>query len=287
MRRMNRTSKASCFLAVMLLCVFLTSTAFASEVIPYEGASLTLEPSQDQLSIRLTPQLLGLWETYYFTPDAAAQQEIRKMLDSLKLLNYTIDEKFWQEHPEAGYTIVDTANQTEWMMLDGDHVLYTKWEVGEGKAFMHRRYAECPELTAFLQPLLDSTLQYAAFDVTTLTGLTEATLTLSDGQSETLTDPTLLSQIERWFSQARYMRAPSCPSGDGLLILSTGDGRTVELLLSTDSCPYFCINGVYYDYTPAELIGSLGEGVVIPNSFFFSCFSGINFTPIDLHPVVQ
>lgn len=284
---MNRTSTVCRMLAMMVLCVFLTGTACASETYQYEGAVLTLEPSPDQLSIRLTPQMLGLWDSYYFTPDQAAQQEIRRMLEELKLLNYTIDEKFWNEHPEAGYTIVDTANQTEWMMLTGDHVLYTKWEIGEGKAFMHRRYAECPELSAYLQPLLDNTLQYAAFDVTTLTGLTSATLTLSDGQTETLTDTMMLYQIECWFSQALYMRAPSCPTGDLLLTLTTGAGETVELLLAADSCPYFCINGIYYDYTPAQLRGSLGEGVVYPNDFFFDFFPGIQYEPIDLHPDVQ
>ena len=258
--------------------------AEAAETFTYEGGTLTLEPSPDQLSIRLTPQLLGLWDTYYYTPDAAAQKELRTMLDELKLLNYTIDEKFWQEHPEAGYTIVDIANQTEWMMLGGNHLLYTMFETGEGYAYMHRRYAECETLTAYLEPVLASVLQYTTFDVSTLTGLTAATLTLADGQTETVTDAAILAQLEGWFSKAINMRAPSCPNGDCLLTLTTGAGATVELLLAVDQCPYFSINGVYYDYTPEDVRSQLEPGVIYPNSFLFECFPTITFTPIDLHP---
>lgn len=266
------------------LLLFLSVAAAESEVFPYQNASLSLEPAKDRLSIRLTPQLLGLWDTYYYTPDDAAQKELRTMLDELKLLNYTIDEKFWQEHPESGYTIVDDANRTEWMMLNGNHLLYTKFESGEGIAFMHRRYAECEALTAYLEPILASLMQYTAFDATSLTGLTSAVLTLSDGQSETVTDPAVLAQIESWFSQALNMRAPSCPNGDGMLSLTTASGSVVELLLAVDECPYFSVNGIYYDYTPAEIRKDLAPNTIYPNSFLFSCFPGINFTPIDLHP---
>ncbi|MBR2923904.1 MAG: hypothetical protein IKC28_02635 [Clostridia bacterium] len=271
-------------LVLVVLLALASSVAFA-ENIAYEGGTLTLEPPQDQLSIRLTPQLLGLWDEYYYTPDATVQSELRTLLDGLNLVNYTIDAKFWQEHPEAGYTIVDPVNQVEWMMLVGDHVLFTQYELKEDAAYMHRRYAECPELTLFLSPILESTLQYAFFDVTTLTGITSATLTLTDGQTETLTEPSQLYQLEYWFSNAQYMRAPSCPTGDGMLTLTTGTGEVVALLLTVDRCPYFSINGIYYDYTPIELRGSMGEGEIYPNDYLFSFFPTINFTPVDLHPL--
>ncbi len=272
-------------LSFCLMLVFSTcAMATAPETFSYEGGTLTLEPSADQLSIRLTPQLIGLWDTYYYTPDAAAQKELRTMLDELKLLNYTIDEKFWLEHPEAGYTIVDTANQTEWMMLSGNHLLYTMFETGEGFAYMHRRYAECEALSAYLEPLLSSVLQYTSFDVTTLTGITAATLTLADGQTETTSDAAVLAQLEGWFSKATNMRAPSCPNGDALLSLTTAAGETVEVLLAADDCPYFSINGVYYDYTPEDVRSGLEPGVVYPNTFLFECFPAITFTPVNLHP---
>lgn len=267
-----------------LLLLMVSATAFATETVSYESGALTLEPDAEKLSIRITPQLLGVWETYYYTPDDAAQKEMRTMMDELKLLNYTIDEKFWKEHPESGYTIVDTANQTEWMMLAGNHVLYTKYENGEGFAFMHRRYAECEALTAYLEPILSSVLQYTVFDITALTGLTSATLTLADGQTETVTDAAILTQIESWFSQAQYMRAPSCPNGEGMLTLVNGTGESYDLMLAIDLCPYFSVNGVYYDYTPADVRESLEPGAVYPNTFLFECFPGITFTPVDLHP---
>lgn len=272
---------------VLILMLVFTASISCAESVPYEGAALTLDPPEDQLSIRLTPQLLGLWEEYYYTPDAAMQKELRTILDELKLVNYTIDAEFWEEHPEAGYTIVDPVNNAEWMMLAGDHVLYTMYELGEDYAYMHRRYAECEPLTAYLNPILESTLQYATFDVTTLTGITSATLTLMDGQSETLTDPTLLYQLEYWFSNAQYMRAPSCPNGHCMLSLTTGTGDVVELLLTVDRCPYFSINGIYYDYTPIELRGSMGEGEIYPNDYLFDFFPTINFEPVDLHPLHQ
>lgn len=272
-------------LVILTIMAILVSSVCFAESIPYEGGMLTLEPSQDQLSIRLTPQLLGVWDEYYYTPDQAVQKELRTILDGLKLVNYTIDEAFWNEHPEAGYTIVDPVNQAEWMMLVGDHVLYTQYEIKEDSAYMHRRYAECPELTLFLSPILNNTLQYAFFDITTLTGITSATLTLTDGQTETLTDPDQLYQLEYWFSNAQYVRAPSCPTGDGMLTLTTGTGQQVELLLTVDRCPYFSINGIFYDYTPAELRGSMGEGEIYPNDYLFTFFPTINFTPVDLHPL--
>lgn len=272
---------------ILVLTIVLSASVGCAESFAYEGGTLTLEPPQDQLSIRLTPQLLGLWDAYYFTPDAATQKELRTLLDELKLLNYTIDAKFWQEHPEAGYTIVDPANNTEWMMLTGNIVLYTMYELNEDSAYMHRRYAECEALTAYLSPILENTLQYAFFDVTTLTGITSATLTLMDGQTETLTDPGQLYQLEYWFSNAQYMRAPSCPNGNGMLSLTTGTGDVVELLLTVDRCPYFSINGIYYDYTPIELRGSMGEGEIYPNDYLFDFFPSINFEPVDLHPLHQ
>lgn len=272
-------------LILLILSQLFVSVAVAeSEIFPYQSATLTLEPAKDRLSIRLTPQLLGLWDTYYYTPDDAAQKELRTMLDELKLLNYTIDEKFWKDHPESGYTIVDTTNRTEWMMLNGNHLLYTKFESGEGIAFMHRRYAQCDALTAYLEPMLAGLMQYTAFDATTLTGLTSATLTLSDGQTETVTDPAVLAQIESWFSKAVNMRAPSCPNGNGMLTLTTASGTSVQLLLTVDECPYFSVNGIYFDYTPAEIRKDLAPNTIYPNSFLFECFPGITFVPIDLHP---
>lgn len=285
-RRNARRTASFKLLAVMavLVLLFAAYPAAAEETFTYQGATLTLEPAEDKLSIRLTPQLLGLWETYYYTPDDAAQKELRTLLDELKLLNYTIDEKFWEEHPELGYTIVDAKNSTEWMMLAGDHLLYTMFETGEGYAFMHRRYAKCEDLAAYLQPLMDSLLKYTGFDVTTLSGLTAATVTMSDGRTETVTDAAVLAQIEAWFSQAAYMRAPSCPNGDCILTLTTGAGTTAELLLAVDECPYFSINGIYYNYTPAEIRKEQQPGDVYPNSFLFDLFPGIKFEPVDLHP---
>ncbi len=285
-RPSTRKNAAFRFFLILLVFsqLFVSAAAAESEIFTYQNASLTLEPAKDRLSIRLTPQLLGLWDTYYYTPDDAAQKELRAMLDELKLLNYTIDEKFWLEHPESGYTIVDDANRTEWMMLNGNHLLYTKFESGEGTAFMHRRYAECEELTAYLEPILASLMQYTSFDAASLTGLTAATLTLSDGQTETVTDPAILAQIENWFSNALNMRAPSCPNGDGMLYLTTASGSVTELLLTVDECPYFSVNGIYYDYTPAEIRKDLAPNTIYPNNFLFDCFPGINFTPIDLHP---
>lgn len=275
------------FLWTIVLMMLLSTAVASAESFVYEGGTLTLEPPEDQLSVRLTPQLLGLWDEYYYTPDASVQKELRTMLDELKLLNYTIDAKFWQEHPEAGFTIVDPANQTEWMMLAGNHILYTKYELNEDSAYMHRRYAECEALTLYLMPILENTLQYAFFDVTTLTGITSATLTLTDGQTETLTDPGQLYQLEYWFSNAQYMRAPSCPNGDVILSLTTGTGEVVDLLLTVDQCPYFSINGIYYDYTPIELREAMGEGEIYPNDYLFDFFPSIQFEPVDLHPLHQ
>jgi hypothetical protein len=266
------------------LLLMASAPAFATETVAYGNVVLTLEPDAEKLSIRITPQLLGVWETYYYTPDDAVQKDMRTMMDELKLLNYTIDEKFWKEHPESGYTIVDTANQAEWMMLAGNHVLYTKYENGEGFAFMHRRYAECEALTAYLEPILSSVLQYTVFDIASLTGITSATLTLADGQTETTTDAAVLAQIESWFSQAQYMRAPSCPNGESMLTLVNGAGESFDLMLAIDLCPYFSVNGVYYDYTPADVRASLEPGTVYPNTFLFECFPGISFTPVNLHP---
>ncbi len=285
--RRNASKPASFTLLVMLAALMLLTAAFpacAEETFTYQGTTLTLDPSEDKLSIRLTPQLLGLWDTYYYTPDDDTQKELRTLLDELKLLNYTIDEKFWEEHPEAGYTIVDAANHTEWMMLAGDHLLYTMFETGEGFAFMHRRYAKCEDLVVYLQPMMDSLLQYTSFDVTTLTGLTAATITMADGRTETVTDAAVLAQIEEWFSEAAYIRAPSCPNGDGMLYLTTGAGTTAELLLAVDECPYFSINGIYYDYTPAKIRKEQQPGDVYPNNFLFDLFPGIQFEPVDLHP---
>jgi hypothetical protein len=284
----TNVQKYAAFRILLILLIvsqlFVSAAAAESEIFPYQSTTLTLEPAKDRLSIRLTPQLLGLWETYYYTPDDAAQKELRALLDELKLLNYTIDEKFWKDHPESGYTIVDDTNRTEWMMLSGNHLLYTKFESGEGIAFMHRRYAQCDALTAYLEPILAGLMQYTAFDASSLTGLSAATLTLSDGQTETVTDPAVLKQIEDWFSKAVNMRAPSCPNGNGMLTLTTASGASVQLLLTVDECPYFSVNGIYFDYTPTEIRKDLAPNTIYPNSFLFGCFPGITFVPIDLHP---
>lgn len=273
-----------CLLWLMVFILLSTTQAFASEPISYRNVQLTTEPARDKLSIRLTPQILGEWSEYYYTPDDAVQKELRLLLDELKTVTYTIDEKFWHEHPEAGYTIVDQAAQTEWMMLVGDMVLYTRYEVGKESAYMHRRYAECEKLTQYLSPIMADLLQYSFFDVTTLSALSSITLTLADGQTQTLTDPTVLTQIGYWLGNAGYMRAPSCPTGDAVLTVTTADGQTIDLVATVDVCPYFTINGIYYDYTPLEIRPTLKPGDIYPNSFLFDCFTEIDFKPINLHP---
>ncbi|MBE5801244.1 MAG: hypothetical protein E7319_03050 [Clostridiales bacterium] len=272
----------------LLLFTLLCSSASASSLPAVNGFTLDLEPSPDQLSIRVSPQILGQQSDYYYTPDATVQKELRALLGELKVVDYTIDANFWLEHPEAGYTIVDAAAQTEWMMLFNDIVLYTCYDHPKDSsyAYMHRGYAKCEMLTQYLAPLMAEKLLYSPIDVTLLTGLTSATLTFEDGQASTVTDPAVLMQLESWFSQSTYLRAPSCPVGTALLTLTTSAGATFELSLVTDSCPYFCFNGIYYDYTPWDLRQMLEPGTKANNSFLFDCFPEVHFEPIDLRPKI-
>ncbi len=91
--------------------------------------------------------------------------------------------------------------------------------------------------------------------------LESATLSVNDFRTEyqlceqTITDDDKLKNLELWFRNAkRVSGAYDCGNNGASLLLKTASGQEIRMSLASDDCTIFAVNGIYYDYRPADKI---------------------------------
>ena len=130
-----------------------------------------------------------------------------------------------------------------------------------------------PKLCDYIQIMLMEKIGYQNYDVTKIKDIVSAKLDVSSaltgGQfySQTITDAETLQKFEDWFSNAEYIYGGTeCGTQYACLELTLANGDVVRLSMATDSCPYFNMDGVTYDYRPTSDWN---------NSEFYKCFDEI------------
>lgn len=109
------------------------------------------------------------------------------------------------------------------------------------------------ELSEFVLGLLQNYADYEPINLASIKNIASATMAYTPKEtkkySQTISDEKELKKIEKWISEAEYVRGGSgCPFGEARLILTLENGKSITLDMATDSCMIFGINGVYYEY---------------------------------------
>ena len=64
-----------------------------------------------------------------------------------------------------------------------------------------------------------------------------------------------LEKLELWFSNAKQVPGGyDCGNYGAVLILKTASGEEIKMSLAADDCTIFAVNGIYYDYKPADKV---------------------------------
>ncbi len=91
---------------------------------------------------------------------------------------------------------------------------------------------------------------------------------------QTITDSLVLSEIEKLLSEAVIINGGSgCPFREGIMTLMLEDGQQIKIAMATDSCCVYFVNGMYFDYRPAQ--GRKKEESGIYNNILFDYFDRI------------
>ena len=122
-------------------------------------------------------------------------------------------------------------------------------------------YDQNPELIDKINNLLEQELNYGIIDIEEIRNLTSATLSIKDFRTDhqlyeqTIIDDDKLKDLEVWFSNAKRVSGVyDCGNNGAALLLKTASGQEIRMSLAADDCPIFAINGIYYDYRPADKI---------------------------------
>ena len=202
---------------------------------------------KDKVCILIQPSELREQPAYYI-PANEVQEELKILLDSMEVLSGVDPKK-----PNLKLDIL-----CNWS-LEYDDKHYRVYEsgyiIGPGPIF----YNQNPELIDKVNHLLAKELNYGSKDIDTINNLTSATLSIKSFRTDyplceqTITDENKLKDLEVWFGNAkRVSGAYDC--NEAVLLLKTASGQEIKISLATDDYPVFAMDGVYYDYRPADKI---------------------------------
>lgn len=239
--------------------------------IKYGETILYDERKENMVCIEIQPSMIREKIGYYYIPEGEEQNTLIELVSE-------IDEK-WEEHDkrwkgmkETGWTI--WYNDIEYKVFEGGYLYrtYTDEEKGTVEYFEQKE-----ELYHLVNPIMER-IGYNSVDITQIKDIVSAKLELTgfrtDGKlkTQTITDKEMLSDFEKWFSEAEYILwGTDCGNQDSCLELTLADGRTIKLSMATDSCPNYSVNGVCYDYRPKEYRTSGGWY----SDDLFKCFDEI------------
>lgn len=226
------------------------STSDSTSVFDPIKLNLCTEAPADKVSIQITPSEIREHQYYYFVPDPETQESINTYLAESDI-QWSEPARLWEGHIEAGWTVVK-----------GD-CMYLALEDGYFYGTNLADYSEClfknQAMFDLIQSELKDKINYGSIPVSRIDNIVSATLEISghriDGQrsSQTITDPEVLSQFEEWFSKATpVFRGADCGNKYATLELTLEDSTTIKMSIATDDCPNINLNGVFYNYKPAE-----------------------------------
>ena len=212
-------------------------------------------PQKDKICILIQPSELREQLNYYYIPENKIQEELKQLLDDTKLLS---EEERGKTKGNRGFTCSWSLeyDDKQYQVFESGYMLRTDME-----SFETLFYDQNPELIDKVNNLLMQELNYGTVDIEEIRNLTSATLSVKDFRTEhqlyeqTITDRDRLKNLEVWFHNAkRVSGAYDCGNNGAALLLKTASGQEIKISLAADDCPIFAINGIYYDYRPADKI---------------------------------
>lgn len=226
----------------------------SEEGILYNNVALYSEKKENQVCIELQPSIIRPSISYYYIPAGALQKQLTELVGSLKPEPESADFG-WKGMRESGWKLhyqdlILTA-------FDGGYLHCLQEDPSTDSSVEY--LVQDLQLFDMVQTTLAQTLDYRPFDITQIKEVTSAKLEMQnlftgyERRSQTITDPETLRTLEDLFCNAAYIYGgAACGNEGACLELTLADGRTVRLSMSADSCTNYGINGVYYDYRPAE-----------------------------------
>ena len=208
---------------------------------------------------------------FYYMPDDEVINDLISLINEINFQDET--PMWWQGHDRLlGCYLVH------------ENVYYETWSNGIVVALStiapYSSYAVAPELNGKIQFVLQNALNITPFEPESIKDIISARLDLKFIRSprrytQTITDITALSDIESMLSGAGRDGMSSCPFYEAFLTLTLADGENIFLALASDSCCQYMVNGMCFNYKPAELRGVLDSG---GNEMLFKYFDKV---PID------
>lgn len=237
----------------------------------------TFKPQEGNVNIGYSPIVFGDDRVRYFVPEENALQE--KLLIALQNLTPQNEaEEGWYEQ-ELGCSVY--YNGVEWELFSGNCLVTTiENENGEPVQIVETPETNwnCVNVSEYVLNILQEQMHYEPVDVTAWTGITSATLDYMDNKtkksaSQTVTDKETLQMLEQWFSGAEVINGGTgCPFQNAMLTFTFENGEKASMMVADDSCSVFEVNGVCYDYRPAEY-----RGLGWDNALFKKLFDEIPF----------
>lgn len=225
-------------------------TVLEADEITQKYSNVYVKPQKDKVCILIQPSELREQLDYYYIPENEVQEELKILLNSMEVLS-GVDPK------KPNLKLDFSCNWS--LEYDDKHyqVFESGYSIGTGTIF----YDKNPELIDKVNHLLLKELNYGSKDIDTINNLTSATLSIKSFRTDyrlceqTITDEDKLKDLEVWFCNAkRVSGAYDCGNNEAVLLLKTASGQEIKISLATDDCPIFAIDGVYYDYRPADKV---------------------------------
>ena len=213
------------------------------------------QPEKDKVSILIQPSEIREQLNYYYIPTEEVQEELKQLLDDTKLLS---EEERGKTKGNRGFTCSWSLeyDDKQYQVFESGYMLRTDME-----SFETLFYDQNPELIDKVNDLLMQELNYGTVDIEEIRNLTSATLSIKNFRTDhqlceqTITDDDKLKDLEVWFSNAKRVSGVyDCGNNGAALLLKTASGQEIKMSLAADDCPIFAINGIYYDYRPADKI---------------------------------
>jgi len=205
---------------------------------------------------------------FYYVPDDDAIGELIGLINEMDI--HELTPMWWQGHDKLLGCFLVHDNKYYEVWSNGVVALLSS-ETSEGG------YAVAPELNDKFQWVMQNTLGISPFEPETIKGIISARLDhqfLGDDHKYTqiVTDPAALSEIESMLSNAGRDGMSGCPFYEAFLTLALANGEEIFLALASDSCCEYMVNGMGFNYKPAELRGVLDSG---GNEMLFKFFDEI------------
>ena len=245
------------------------------DIITQKYLNVFSKPQKDKVCILIQPSEIREQLNYYYIPTEEVQEELKRLLDTTEVI---LEEEQGKIKGKYGFSCSWSLEHDEkqYQVFENGYMLGT-----DMKSFETLFFEQNPELIEKINNLLEQELNYGVIDISTISNLTSATLSVKDFRTDyqlyeqTITDEKKLKDLEQWFRNAkRVSGAYDCGNNGAALLLKTASGQEIKMSLAADDCTIFAINGIYYDYRPADKIteGWYSNNVFdmfdqIPNAF--------------------